>query len=91
MQNSYSFKLLEDNTPALAKKDSLSRFSTITSNDNSAACGVNLEVGTTYLLKGSLHDSPSVMLCGFYAKTIDHVPTQSEAKTLFDALYLEQC
>ncbi len=93
LRNEYSFEVIDDRTPELAKHSSLKMVKTIQSNSNSAACGVHLDTNAVYLLKGSLSDESvaSIFLCSGAWKKLPQVPTQSESKALLDALYLAQC
>ena len=90
-KNEYSFNIIDDRTPALANKESLNKFTIISSIAFDALCGVELDVNAIYLLMGSLNGSPSLHLCDSVWKKLDKMPNQNESKALLDALYDQQC
>ena len=91
-ENKFSFKIIADQTPALADKKSLKKYKYIRSGLDSAACGIDLEVGATYLLKGSMSlNKPSVWACSSYVQKLGKVPTRYESKRMLNRLYAKQC
>lgn len=91
--NNYKVAVLFDNTPFLATPHSVSQATHLRTASSSAACGVNLQVGATYLIKSHLPANLALTanLCSTYAKVLPHVPTAQEAKELFANLYKAEC
>ncbi|KAH9398103.1 hypothetical protein TYRP_019109 [Tyrophagus putrescentiae] len=60
----YKVKILQDNTPSLATPASISRATHLYTASSSAACGIHLQINSTYLMKSHLSgkDSTNVEL-----------------------------
>ena len=95
--STYSIKVLYDNTPYLATRRSIKKARHLYSASDSAACGLELQVNTIYLMKGRLTSDGAnnlrleADLCTTYAETLPQVPTAAEAKQLFTDLYKSKC
>lgn len=95
--SAYKVKILHDNTPFLATPVSISRATHLYTASSSAACGIHLQIGSTYLMKSHLSGKDATNfelhanLCTTYAKHLMHVPTGEEVKELFADLYKIEC
>ena len=69
----------------------LKSFEYISTVDSSAACGVTLQVGKTYVIYGSLSTVPHLVSCGSIIHRLETVPTPEEAQKMAVQIYDERC
>lgn len=91
MELQLSYKLLQDGSPNLADGQAIANQSYLTTAENSALCGVYLEVNSTYLIRGQRGDHLHLNSCNSYIKRLDHIPDKSEAQQLFSDLVKRFC
>lgn len=88
----FTYKLVKDGTPLLVGKQSLQSIAKVLSTaENSALCGVNLAVNSTYLMKGDLTSTATLNSCSSYIQKLASIPSEEQIDILFGNLIKKLC